>query len=128
VPTAKTVVIPFTKIAREEFGTELVALGALGWLSKNISQESLEKAVISRVPPGTKELNLKALQARVKAAESYDLKKLPQTSGGKGRVAVSRRLRASDIRLREGCSFLDPHRRLRGGNAYGSPLLKYLCP
>ena len=82
VPTAKTVSIPFTKIAREEFGTDLVAnmlaLGALGWLSKDVSLESLEEALISRVPPGTEDLNLRALRAGVKAAESYDLKKLPQ--------------------------------------------------
>jgi hypothetical protein len=31
------------------------------------------------VPPGTEELNLKALRAGIKAAENYDLKKLPQT-------------------------------------------------
>jgi 2-oxoglutarate ferredoxin oxidoreductase subunit gamma len=84
VPTAKTVSIPFTRIAREECGTDLVAnmvaLGALGWLSKDVSQESLEEAVISRVPAGTEELNLKALRAGVKAAESYDMKKLPQTA------------------------------------------------
>jgi 2-oxoglutarate ferredoxin oxidoreductase subunit gamma len=83
VPTAKTVSIPFTQIARDEFGTDLVAnmvaLGALGFLSKDVSQESLEEAVISRVPPGTEELNLKALRAGIKAAENYDLKKLPQT-------------------------------------------------
>jgi len=83
VPTAKTVSIPFTRIAREEFGTDLVAnmvaLGALGYLSRDVSLESLEEALISRVPPGTEELNLKALRAGAKAAESYDLKKLPQT-------------------------------------------------
>lgn len=83
LPTAKTVSIPFTKIAREEFGTDLVAnmvaLGALGWLSKGVSIESLEEALLSRVPPGTEELNLRALRAGVKAAESYDLMKLPQT-------------------------------------------------
>ena len=83
VPTAKTVSIPFTKIAREEFGTDLVAnmvaLGALGYLSQAVSLESLEEALLSRVPPGTEELNLKALRAGVRAAESYDLKKLPQT-------------------------------------------------
>jgi len=82
VPTAKIVAIPFTKIAREEFGTELVAnmvaLGALARLSNAVSQESLEEAVITRAPPGTGELNLKALRAGVKAAESYDLKKLPE--------------------------------------------------
>jgi 2-oxoglutarate ferredoxin oxidoreductase subunit gamma len=85
VPTAKNVSIPFTQMAREEFGTDLVAnmvaLGALGFLSKDVSQASLEEAVISRVPPGTEELNLKALRAGVKAAENYDLRKLPQTVG-----------------------------------------------
>jgi 2-oxoglutarate ferredoxin oxidoreductase subunit gamma len=83
VPTAKTVAIPFTKIAREECGTDLVAnmvaLGALGWLSRDVSLESLEEALISRVPNGTEEMNLKALRAGVKAAENYDLRKLPQT-------------------------------------------------
>jgi 2-oxoglutarate ferredoxin oxidoreductase subunit gamma len=83
VPTAKTVSIPFTKIAREELGTDLVAnmvaLGALGWLSKRVSIESLEEALLTRVPPGTEELNLKALRAGVQAAKSYDLNKLPQT-------------------------------------------------
>jgi 2-oxoglutarate ferredoxin oxidoreductase subunit gamma len=83
VPTAKTVSIPFTQISRDEFGTDMVAnmvaLGALGTLSKDVSQASLEEAVISRVPPGTEELNLKALRAGIKAAENYDLKKLPQT-------------------------------------------------
>ena len=83
VPTAKSVSIPFTQIAREEFGTDLVAnmvaLGALGWLSRRVSIESLEKALLSRVPPGTEDLNLRALRAGVKAAREYDLDKLPQT-------------------------------------------------
>jgi len=83
VPTAKTVSIPFTKIARETFGTDLVAnmiaLGALGHLIQGISLESLEAALVARVPAGTEELNLKALRAGVKAAEGYDLKKLPHT-------------------------------------------------
>ena len=83
VPTAKSVSIPFTQIAREEFGTDLVAnmvaLGALGWLSRQVSIESLENALLSRVPPGTEELNLRALRAGVKAAREYDLDKLPQT-------------------------------------------------
>jgi hypothetical protein len=35
--------------------------------------------MISRVPPGTEELNLKALRTGMRVAESYDLKKLPQT-------------------------------------------------
>ena len=69
VPTAKTVSIPFTKIARETFGTDLVAnmiaLGALGHLIQGISLESLEEALVARVPAGTEELNLKALRAGV---------------------------------------------------------------
>jgi 2-oxoglutarate ferredoxin oxidoreductase subunit gamma len=83
VPTGKTVSIPFTKIAREELGTDLVAnmvaLGALCFLSKDVSQESLEEALLSRVPPGMEEINLKALRAGAKAAERYDLRTLPQT-------------------------------------------------
>jgi 2-oxoglutarate ferredoxin oxidoreductase subunit gamma len=83
VPTGKTVSIPFTKIAREELGTDLVAnmvaLGALCFLSRDVSQESLEEAMLSRVPPGMEEINLKALRAGEKAAAGYDLRTLPQT-------------------------------------------------
>lgn len=41
--------------------TNIVALGALVEITKVITKESLEKAVLDRVPKGTEELNRKAL-------------------------------------------------------------------
>lgn len=41
--------------------TNIVALGAIVGVTKLISNESLEKAVLARVPKGTEELNRKAL-------------------------------------------------------------------
>ena len=41
--------------------TNIVALGALVAITKIVSKEAIEKAVLSRVPKGTEELNKKAL-------------------------------------------------------------------
>jgi 2-oxoglutarate ferredoxin oxidoreductase subunit gamma len=64
--------IPFTEIAREQVGqvmtANIVALGALAALSGAVTMESLETAVLARVPPGTAELNKKALAAGAEAA------------------------------------------------------------
>ncbi|MFH1595995.1 MAG: 2-oxoacid:acceptor oxidoreductase family protein [Pseudomonadota bacterium] len=64
--------IPFTEIAREQVGqvmtANLVALGALAALTGAVTLESLETAVLARVPPGTAELNKKALAAGAEAA------------------------------------------------------------
>jgi len=72
VPVTGAVAIPFTQIARQELGREvvanIVALGALAALTKAVSLKSLEAAVLGRVPPHTRELNQKALQAGVDAA------------------------------------------------------------
>lgn len=72
LPTTRAVSLPFTRIAREELGKEfaanIVALGALVTLSQVVSAANLEAAVLGRVPPGTEELNRKALQAGINAA------------------------------------------------------------
>jgi 2-oxoglutarate ferredoxin oxidoreductase subunit gamma len=64
--------IPFTEIAREQVGqvmtANIVALGALAALTGAVTLESLETAVLGRVPPGTAELNKKALAAGAEAA------------------------------------------------------------
>ena len=64
--------IPFTEIAREQVGkvmaANIVALGALAALSGAVTLKSLETAVLARVPPGTAELNKKALAAGAQAA------------------------------------------------------------
>jgi 2-oxoglutarate ferredoxin oxidoreductase subunit gamma len=49
----------------------IVALGALAALSHAVTLESMEKAVLARVPRGTEELNKKALEAGVEAARKF---------------------------------------------------------
>ena len=79
LPTSRSVSIPFTQIARDEIGKEfvanMVALGAVGYLSGKVSMEGLEEALLSRVPKGTEEMNSKALHAGIREA-IYALKKL----------------------------------------------------
>jgi 2-oxoglutarate ferredoxin oxidoreductase subunit gamma len=73
VPPVRTVSLPFVRTAREKVGrimtTNIISLGALVNLSNVVSKESLKKAVLSRVPRGTEELNLKALQLGYQLAE-----------------------------------------------------------
>jgi 2-oxoglutarate ferredoxin oxidoreductase subunit gamma len=42
--------------------TNIVALGVVAAISKVVSKEILEEAVLNRVPKGTEELNKKALE------------------------------------------------------------------
>lgn len=83
VPTGRVVSIPFTRIARQQLGNEvvatMVALGAVGYLCKDVSLESLGKALVARVPKGTEEINLRALRAGIEAARRFDLYSLPKT-------------------------------------------------
>lgn len=83
LPTSRAVSIPFTRIAKDEIGNVLtanmIALGALGQLSKQVSMKSLEAAVTERMPKGTTELNLKALRVGIKAAKKIDLAALPRS-------------------------------------------------
>lgn len=80
VPTPRVVKIPFTKIAREACGREqmanIVALGALSQIiplmpggADLVSKESMETAVLARVPKEWVELNRKAFAEGVKAAQ-----------------------------------------------------------
>jgi 2-oxoglutarate ferredoxin oxidoreductase subunit gamma len=79
LPTTRAVEIPFTHIARETLGNEMVAntvaLGALATITGVVSLKSLEAAVLARVPPGTEELNKKAIEAGIEAAKSYQQEK-----------------------------------------------------
>jgi 2-oxoglutarate ferredoxin oxidoreductase subunit gamma len=65
--------IPFSKIAREKFSRENVAniitLGAITQIFPIISEESMEKAVLSRVPERFIEMNKKAFKEGVKAGK-----------------------------------------------------------
>jgi 2-oxoglutarate ferredoxin oxidoreductase subunit gamma len=66
--------IPFTRIAREKFSREnvanIVALGAMSQIFPHISESAMEKAVLRRVPKQFVELNKKAFQAGVEAAQA----------------------------------------------------------
>lgn len=81
VPTSRAVALPFTEIAREKLGTEvvanMVALGALGHLTRMVSLKSLESALLEKVPKGTQKINKEALRAGIKAAKKVDLSALP---------------------------------------------------
>lgn len=58
--------VPFTEIANKEVGLGIVAnivmLGALTKITKLVSKESMEKAILDSVPKGTEEKNLKAFE------------------------------------------------------------------
>jgi 2-oxoglutarate ferredoxin oxidoreductase subunit gamma len=87
-PTTKAVRIPFTQLARQEFGREvvanIVALGALATLTKVVSPEALETAVLSRVPAGTEELNRRALKLGSSKADDILAERHPETMRGHG--------------------------------------------
>jgi 2-oxoglutarate ferredoxin oxidoreductase subunit gamma len=71
---ARTVSVPILATAADKVGKKvvanIVALGVLGGISKAASRESLEAAVLKRVPKGTEELNLSALRAGFELAEA----------------------------------------------------------
>lgn len=66
--------LPVTTIAKEATGktitANIVALGIITALSGIVSRESIEKAVLARVPKGTEEINLKALHSGFDAVNS----------------------------------------------------------
>lgn len=81
-PTSRIIPIPFTEIARELIGNELVAnmiaLGAIGKLSGLVSQDKLEKSLLSRIPKGMEDINLSALKIGIDEAGRFDLDELPR--------------------------------------------------
>ena len=68
--------LPILQTAREKVGREvvanIVALGTVAALSGVVSTQSIQKAVLARVPKGTEELNLKALNAGFDLAVTDD--------------------------------------------------------
>ena len=82
-PTSRVVALPFTEMAREVAGMDLVAnivaLGALGHFCPLLTRKSLEAALSARVPEETRRINRKALQAGIKAAETFKLDSLPRS-------------------------------------------------
>ncbi|KRT72582.1 MAG: pyruvate ferredoxin/flavodoxin oxidoreductase, partial [Deltaproteobacteria bacterium CSP1-8] len=65
--------LPIIRTASEEIGkafvANIVATGAITAITGKVKIESVEKAVLSRVPKGTEEMNKKALRA------GYDMAK-----------------------------------------------------
>ncbi|NLT94611.1 MAG: 2-oxoacid:ferredoxin oxidoreductase subunit gamma [Clostridia bacterium] len=63
---AKVIKIPITKLAKEEIGktfvANIIAVSALVGLTKVVSFEALKEAVLNRIPKGTEEINIKALE------------------------------------------------------------------
>jgi 2-oxoglutarate ferredoxin oxidoreductase subunit gamma len=59
--------VPIVETAKETIGKAMVAnivsLGVIVGLSRVVSREAIEKAVLARVPKGTEELNRRALEA-----------------------------------------------------------------
>lgn len=84
-PIGRVVALPFTRLARQVTGRELAAnmaaLGAVGYLSQAVSLESLEMALLSRIPKGTETMNRKALDAGIEAARKIDLSTLMRSAG-----------------------------------------------
>ena len=76
-PITHTIFIPFTHIARTEIGktmvANIVALGAICRISNIVSCDSLQKALAGLAPKGTEAVNLKALNAGIKAAAQFHL-------------------------------------------------------
>ena len=74
VPREGAVALPFTHLARElgkEMMANIVALGALAAITQAVSPEGLKAAVLNRVPPQTRELNEKALEAGRVAGRNF---------------------------------------------------------
>jgi len=82
-PTSRIIAIPFTDIAKNELGNQvvanMVALGAVGQLCGQVDLGNLEKALLERVPKGTEELNSKALQRGIEEAQKINLADLPRS-------------------------------------------------
>jgi 2-oxoglutarate ferredoxin oxidoreductase subunit gamma len=82
-PTSRIVAIPFTQIAKETFGSPLVAnmiaLGVVGRLSRQVKPESLEKALLARMPAGACAVNQEALQRGMEEAAKINLDALPRS-------------------------------------------------
>lgn len=71
----RIVSIPIMGLATEHVGKKvvanIVALGVLVKLTKVVSEEAIRNAVLARVPKGTEQLNMRALEVGMKAAEQF---------------------------------------------------------
>jgi 2-oxoglutarate ferredoxin oxidoreductase subunit gamma len=74
-PHPRTVRVPITRIAEEELGrritANIVGLGILVGLTEVVPRHGITQAVERRVPPGTIEINLRALEVGLKLSERF---------------------------------------------------------
>ena len=92
-PASRVLALPFTRIARElgrAMAANIVALGALAQLTGAVSLESLETAVLARVPKGSEDLNRRALAAGVAAAKAAGYGERPGGARGNIRGPMTR--------------------------------------
>jgi 2-oxoglutarate ferredoxin oxidoreductase subunit gamma len=77
--------LPILQTARTKLGKEVVAnilcVGIVGLLSGLASEENLRKAVLSRVPRGTEQLNLRALETGLAMAHAWSECEIAAGSG-----------------------------------------------
>ena len=80
LPSHRAVAVPISQIAQEATGRKItasiVALGLVTGLTGIVSHQALSAAVSQRVPRGTEEINMTALEAGYAAAEQLK-KELP---------------------------------------------------
>ncbi|NLW25695.1 MAG: 2-oxoacid:ferredoxin oxidoreductase subunit gamma [Clostridia bacterium] len=72
---ARVVEIPITKLAKKDVGNiltaNILALSAVVGLTKVVDFEYLKEAVLNRIPKGTEELNIKAMEIGWQWAEKH---------------------------------------------------------
>ncbi len=82
-PTSRVVAIPFTQIASKEIGqavtANMIALGAVGLLSRQVDPDLLEQALLSKIPAGMEKINSAAFQRGVQEAKKINLATLPRS-------------------------------------------------
>ena len=82
LPTSRVVALPFTEIARDEIGkvmvANMVALGAIGILSGQVSVKDLELSLLTRIPAGTEKMNINALHRGVEEGSKINIETLPR--------------------------------------------------
>jgi 2-oxoglutarate ferredoxin oxidoreductase subunit gamma len=83
LPSHRAVAVPISELAEQAVGrriaASIVALGVISSLTGVVSRDALAKAVAGRVPAGTEEMNLKAMDAGYDAAQrlKLELRDLP---------------------------------------------------
>lgn len=81
-PTSRIIPVPFTDIACKILGREvvanMVALGTIGYLSEQVPLEQLILSLMTRVPPGTEELNRKAFELGIEEGRKVNIDELPR--------------------------------------------------